>query len=70
MLPVLLLIVQQSLQVSGASLSLAFFILQGTSPSLPLPLLLQQLVVERFQLHHLLLQHAACGLQCLNVLEG
>lgn len=70
MSPVLLLIVQQSLQVSCASLSLTFFIFQGTSPSLPLPFLLQQLIVQGLQLNHLLLQHAACGLQRLNVLEG
>lgn len=68
MLPVLLFIIQKSLQVSGASLCLAFFVLQRTSPRLPLPLLLQQLVVQRLQLHHLLLQHATCCLQRLNVL--
>lgn len=68
--PVLLLVVQQSLQVPGASLRLAFLVLQGASPSLPLPLLLQQLVVQGLQLHHLLLQHAACRLQSLNVLRG
>lgn len=67
-LPVLLLVVQQSLDLPGPPLSLVLLFLQGSPPGIPLPLLLQQLIIQSLQLQDLLLQHGARGLQCLNVL--
>ena len=66
--PVLLLVVQQSLDLPGPPLSLVLLFLQGSPPGIPLPLLLQQLIVQGLQLQDLLLQHGARGLQRLNVL--
>lgn len=70
MKPVLFLRVQQPLDLPGSPLRLVLLLLQRGPPGLPLPLLLQQLVVQGLQLQDLLLQHGACGLQRLQVLAG
>lgn len=70
MKPVLFLRVQQPLDLPGSPLRLVLLLLQRGPPGLPLPLLLQQLVVQGLQLQDLLLQHGARGLQRLQVLAG
>ena len=67
--PALLFGVQHPLQLSNPTLKLGLLVTKDTPPGLPLPLLLQQLVVQGLQVHDLLLQHCARGLQRLHRLQ-